>query len=343
MNANAAQQADSCIRPRLVHSFMTVEEAMKKRRFECAHYSECLALASQDRQATGFDCTRCPDYDKTSGHKERPPGETPETCDEGMLFSIQPPFELKLVRVDEIDIDYEISEKTMTRLSASVETLGILQTVLLQKTGKGTLRVVGGKRRVLSAKNTGRSMVPAMVFDENVPEGTIWIYAAAENVMRAANPGFEAEALQKILALNNWTIKEASEKLGFPLQLMKERLKLGRLIPEMFHRLKAGTVTASHAKKIASLPPEEQEKLAAMEKLTSTDIQTAYRSNKLDALLEQEDLFEMPVAVKPNLRIIKDQMEGILASTYQVRGDESLLKAALALVRKYEASLGGDE
>jgi hypothetical protein len=58
--------------------------------------------------------------------------------------------------------------------------------------------------------------------------------------------------------------------------------------------------------------------------------------------LEREDLFEMPLAVKPNLRIIKDQMEGILASTYEVWGDESLLKAALALVRKYEESLGGD-
>ena len=124
---------------------------------------------------------------------------------------------------------------------------------------------------------------------------------------------------------------------------MKERLKLTRLIPEMFHRLKAGTVTATQAKRVASLPEEEQKRLAGMEKLTSSDIQTAYRSNKLDALLAQEDLFEVPVAVKPNLRIVKDQMEGILASTYQVRGDERLLSAALDLVKRYEASLGGDE
>ena len=162
-------------------------------------------------------------------------------------------------------------------------------------------------------------------------------------MMRAANPGFEAEALTRILALNNWTIKEASEKLGFPVQVIKERLKLTRLIPEMFHRLKAGTVTATQAKRVASLPEEEQKRLAGMEKLTSSDIQTAYRSNKLDAFLAQEDLFEVPVAVKPNLRIVKDQMEGILASTYQVRGDERLLSAALDLVKRYEASLGGDE
>ena len=331
MNTNAARDADTPIRPHLVYGLMTIDEAIETRNHMCAHYQECLVLAAKDRQATGFDCTDC-DGRVVSAAR-----------DEGLLFDMQPPFELKLVPVATIDIDYEIAEKTITKLAGSIETLGILQTVLLQKTGRGTLRVVGGKRRVLSAKSAGRSTVPAMVFDERVPEGTIWIYAAVENMMRAANPGFEAEALLKILALNNWTIKEASEKLGFPLQLMKERLKLTRLIPEMFHRLKAGTVTATQAKRVASLPEEEQKRLAGMEKLTSSDIQTAYRSNKLDALLAQEELFEVPVAMKPNLRIVKDQMEGILASTYQVRGDERLLSAALDLVKRYEASLGGDE
>ena len=335
MNTNTA--VDNRARPHLVRASMTVEEATTSRKYDCINYSECISAASRDAGAARFICTECSDYEPAARNES-----CPAPHEEGTLFDIQPPFELKLVRVEEIDIDYEIAQKAVGRLSTSIEAFGILQTVLLQKTGKGTLRVVGGKRRVLSAKSKGRSLVPAVVFDENVPEGTIWIYAATENMMRAANPGFEAEALQKILSLHNWTIKETSEKLGFPLQLIKERLKLARLIPEMFHRLKAGTVTASQAKRIASLPAEAQERLAGMERLTSVDIQTAYKSNKLDALLEREDLFEMPVAVKPNLRIIKDQMEGILASTYEVWGDESLLKAALALVRKYEESLGGD-
>lgn len=338
---NTARQIDAGVRPHIVHGYMTVKQAINGRNQDCTHYADCISVASLDPNAKGFICTGCPDYEpqgtaiRAKDSPARPPAQ------ETMLFDMQPPFELRLVRVDEIDIDYEIARKAVSKLSSSIEALGILQTVLLQKTAKGTLRVVGGKRRVLSAKSQGRS-VPAMVFDKNVPEGTIWIYAATENMMRAANPGFEAEALQNILSLNKWTLKEASEKLGFPLQLMKQRLKLMGLIPEMFQRLKAGTVTASQAKRIASLPEKEQERIAAMEKLTSADIQAACRSNRLDALLEQEDLFEMPVAMKPNLRIVKDQIEGILASVYQVRGDESLLKAALDLVRQYEASLGGD-
>jgi ParB/RepB/Spo0J family partition protein len=320
---------------------MTVEQAINGRNQDCRHYAECISVASLDPNAKGFICACCPDYEPQGGATRAKDGAARPPVRETMLFDMQPPFELRLVRVEDIDIDYEIAQRAVGKLSNSIEALGILQTVLLQKTAKGTLRVVGGRRRVLSAKKQGRS-VPAMVFDKDVPEGTVWIFAAAENMMRTANPGFEAEALQNVLALNKWTIKEASEKLGFPLQVMKQRLKLTGLIPEMFHRLKAGTVTASQAKRIASLPEKEQERLSAMERLTSADIQAACRSNKLDALLEQEDLFEMPVAMRPNLRIIRDQMEGILASVYQVRGDESLLKTALDLVRQYEASLGGD-
>ena len=134
---NTARQIDAGVRPHIVHGYMTVKQAINGRNQDCTHYADCISVASLDPNAKGFICTGCPDYEpqgtaiRAKDSPARPPAQ------ETMLFDMQPPFELRLVRVDEIDIDYEIARKAVSKLSSSIEALGILADRAPSEDGEG--------------------------------------------------------------------------------------------------------------------------------------------------------------------------------------------------------------
>ena len=329
----------------------------EKRKYDCGHYNQCLMEIAMSKHATTFLCGNCTKY--TGNKKEEgkvlefvkmtkaepdipdipevePAEEYSETHGvQAQLFEFEKPYTLENVNVNDIDVDVEMVKKAYNNLLVSMSLLGPLQTVILQKKENGKYAVCAGKRRVLAAKELNRGTIPAMVFEANVPDSMIYIYVTAENMNRSPNPAMEAEALGNIMGSYGWTVKEASRKLGIPVNQIKSRLKLLSLIPEHMESLKQGRIKTSTAVRLAELTTEKQKELLGKEKITLKEIEDTGKVVKLDALKGLLEHIKTPEA-NP-IFIAKTKLEEAI-STASPKSPRGLLKEALALIEQYIAS-----
>lgn len=251
------------------------------------------------------------------------------------LVGMPEPCTLQEVPIDLISTD-EMKKTMYSRIERSINTLGrILQNVILVEQDGGTYTVYAGKRRVLAAKEAGLCTMPAMVFPGTTPKGVLSMFLISENMNRKQDPGLEAEALGNIMRSYNWTAKDIAKKLGILATHVSDRIKLlKRLIPEFLERLKEGVITLSAARKLCTLAPDVQRRLAGEEKLSIKRIEQETRFAKFDELIEQDELFISPALnTEGSLEIVKQELGKVIVTA---NGGGKLLREALTLIERYE-------
>jgi ParB-like chromosome segregation protein Spo0J len=307
-----------------------VPEGPQERDYECTYYHDCVSRVSLVTKARGFTCVGCPSKANETINEE-------EQTEKEMLISVPPPYTLETVPLERIILDFEIEESFFRSLANSVDRLGVvIQPVMFIENGDARYRVYAGKRRILSAKKKGMARISAMVFPKGTPESLLTIYAIAENMNRGPNPADETERLLKVMSYYNWTAEEAARQLSVPVSHIRQRLKLSQLIPEFFDSLKKGKLKISMALKISSLPKEQQRELLKEEKLTLDRIESGCRSFKLETLLKDRELFEVPSLEKDPLEEARAKILSVIETD---DGDGGLLRQALTLIDRYR---GGD-
>ena len=320
---------DDMYRPVILYD---VPDGPQERDYQCGHYHDCLSRISLVKKAHGFTCVGCPSNSNAIIKEE-------EHTEKGMLISVPPPCSLETVPLDSIVLDFEIEEAFFRSLADSVDKLGVvIQPVMLIENGDRTYRAYAGKRRILSAKKKGMPAISALVFPKGAPESLLNIYAIAENMNRGPNPADEAERILKVMSYYNWSAEEAARQLSVPVTHIKQRLKLAQLIPEFFDMLKKGKLRVSMALRISSLPKENQKKLLGEEKLTLDKIEKGCRSFKLDMLLGDDDLFDVPEIERDPLEEAKAKIFSVIEAS---ESDTTLLREAIMLIDRYQAKEGG--
>ncbi len=329
-SATRAVKNDDLCRPAILHK---MPDGPQERDYQCGHYDDCLNRVLRIKNAYGFTCVGCPSNSNGTIKEE-------EHTEKGMLISVPPPCSLETVPLDTIILDFEIEEAFFRSLADSVDKLGlVIQPVMLIENGDGRYRVYAGKRRILSAKKKGMAAVSAMVFPKGAPEALLNIYAIAENMSRGPNPADEAERILKVMSYYNWSAEEAARQLSVPVTHIRQRLKLAQLIPEFFDMLKKGKLLVSMALRISSLPEQNQKELLKEEKLTLDKIEKGCRSFKLDSLLGDDELFEVPVIERDPLEEARTKICSVIEESIS---DTTLLREAVMLIDRYRA-LGGDK
>jgi ParB/RepB/Spo0J family partition protein len=309
-----------------------VPDGPQDRDYQCGHYHDCVSRVSLVKKAQGFTCVGCPSNSNAIIKEE-------EHAQKDMLISVPPPCSLETVPLDKIILDFEIEEAFFRSLADSVDKLGVvIQPVMLIENGDGRYQVYAGKRRILSAKKKGIPSISAMVFPKGAPESLLNIYAIAENMNRGPNPADEAERILKVMSYYNWSAEEAARQLSVPVTHIRQRLKLAQLIPEFFDMLKKGKLRVSMALRISSLPKENQKKLLEEEKLTLDKIEKGCRSFKLDTLLGEDDLFDVPEIERDPLEEAKAKIVLVIETS---ASDTTLLREAIMLIERYRAKEGG--
>jgi hypothetical protein len=92
------------------------------------------------------------------------------------------------------------------------------------------------------------------------------------------------------------------------------------------------------ALRIASLPKENQKKLLTEEKLTLDKIEKGCRSFKLDTLLGEDDLFDVPEIERDPLEEAKVRIFSVIEAS---ASDTTLLREAIMLIDRYQTLEGG--
>ena len=153
------------------------------------------------------------------------------------------------------------AEEPLHDLTTSLEAVGVLQPIVVRPYG-GRYQIVMGERRVRAARSAGLERIPAIV--RTTEDDQLLRDALLENIHREdLNPLEEAAAYEQLLLDFGITQEELAARLGRSRPVIANALRLLRLPGSVQRRIAARTLSAGHARAVASLEdPVQQERLA---------------------------------------------------------------------------------
>jgi ParB family chromosome partitioning protein len=152
-------------------------------------------------------------------------------------------------------------EDPLQDLTTSIEAVGVLQPIVVRPNGE-RYQIVMGERRVRAARSAGLERIPAIV--RTTEDDQLLRDALLENIHREdLNPLEEAAAYEQLLVDFGITQEELAARLGRSRPVIANAMRLLRLPGSVQRRIAARTLSAGHARAVASLEdPVQQERLA---------------------------------------------------------------------------------
>jgi ParB family chromosome partitioning protein len=151
-------------------------------------------------------------------------------------------------------------------LTNSIKEKGIVQPIVVRPTSQRDMfEIIAGERRWRAAQKAGLHEVPVVVLE--VSEREALELAIIENVQRAdLDPLEEAGGYQELLDEFSYTQDELSKVIGKSRSHVANTLRLMTLPDKVKALLRAGRLTAGHARAVMNAPHPEQlaEKIATL-------------------------------------------------------------------------------
>jgi len=143
-------------------------------------------------------------------------------------------------------------DDSLKELSSSIKEKGVLQPIIVSRSGDGTFRLVAGERRWRAAALAGLKKIPSLI--KNVASRDSLEIALIENIQREdLNPVEAAEAFNKLITDFNLTQEELSDKVGKDRATIANYLRLLKLPDEVKTLLYNGSLSLGHAKAILAI------------------------------------------------------------------------------------------
>ena len=207
-------------------------------------------------------------------------------------------------------------ESELEDLSESIRRAGILQPILVRETEIG-FELVAGERRLRAARMAGLASVPAMV--QQIDKGRSLEYALIENIQRQQlNPMEESRAFATLITEYNLTQDEVAQRVGRKRSSIANSLRLLKLPQRVQEMLRAGTLTAGHAKALLSLVDDEEILKAADAMLqgyvTVRGAEEMARASKSQPASERDT-----TPVDPNVRDAEVRLQRALGTKVRIR------------------------
>ena len=144
-------------------------------------------------------------------------------------------------------------------LADSIRQYGLLQPVIVTLLEDGRCELVSGERRLRAAKLAGMKEVSAIV--RKTKDHEKLELALIENIQRQdLNPIERAQSYNVLIKEFSLTQEEAAQRLGIARSIIANSLRYLELPLKAKEALMDGKITEGHAKIIASLPTEEEQK-----------------------------------------------------------------------------------
>jgi ParB family chromosome partitioning protein len=153
-------------------------------------------------------------------------------------------------------------EEAMAELVHSITEVGLLQPVVVRRTGEHSYELVMGERRWRAAQEAGLETIPAIV--RQTDDADMLRDALLENLHRTQlNPLEEAAAYQQLLEDFSCTHDELASRIGRSRPQISNTIRLLKLSPPVQRRVAAGVLSAGHARSLLAVEdPERQDRLA---------------------------------------------------------------------------------
>ncbi len=143
-------------------------------------------------------------------------------------------------------------DASLQELADSIRVSGIIQPILVRRTGPGDFQLVAGERRLRAAHLAGLGSVPAIIRD--YADREMMELALVENIQREdLNPIDEARAFQALIETVGLTHDQLSERVGKQRSSISNSLRLLGLPPEVMEMVSRGTLSAGNARALLGL------------------------------------------------------------------------------------------
>ena len=168
-------------------------------------------------------------------------------------------IELSSITVNPFQPRTHFDDSSILELSESIKKHGLLQPVLVIKSGDGYM-LIAGERRMRAVKLSGAARIKAIIAD--IDRTKIRELALIENIQREnLNPIELAVSLKELIEEYGVTHEEISESIKKSRSFVTNSLRLLNLSDFTKDKLSAGAITHGHAKVLVGLDEGEQKKL----------------------------------------------------------------------------------
>ena len=149
----------------------------------------------------------------------------------------------------------EFDQEALNSLAASVKEKGILQPLLVRKTGD-KYEIIAGERRWRAAKLAGLQEVP--VIEKDLSDQEVLEVALVENLLRENLSAIEeAEGMQRLIDEFSHTQEALSQIVGKSRSHVANMLRLLSLPESIKNLIKEGKLSAGHARALVGLDNAE--------------------------------------------------------------------------------------
>lgn len=163
-----------------------------------------------------------------------------------------------MMEVSIFDIDPKANQprknfngEALAQLADSISANGVLQPILVRKTGD-RYEIIAGERRFRASKMAGLTAVPVVVIDATDFESAK--FALIENLQREdLNPYEEAQAYSAMMKEYSMSQEEIAAQLGKSRSAVANSLRLLDLPDEIVRMLMEGALTQGHARTLLGL------------------------------------------------------------------------------------------
>ena len=144
------------------------------------------------------------------------------------------------------------NEISLNELSASIKEKGVLQPILVSRTGDGSFNLIAGERRWRATVQAGLKKIPAIV--KNVDSRDSLEMALIENIQREQlNPIETAEGFNRLMQEFSLTQEELADKVGKERATVANYLRLLKLPDEIKDMIYTGKLSMGHARALLAI------------------------------------------------------------------------------------------
>ncbi|HSK91891.1 MAG TPA: ParB/RepB/Spo0J family partition protein [Euzebyales bacterium] len=144
----------------------------------------------------------------------------------------------------------------IAELAQSLQTVGLLQPIVVRESGNGRYQIIAGERRFRAAQLAGFREIKAVV--RHTGDDQVLTEALVENIHRVdLNALEEAAAYQQLLEDFGFTHEQLAARIGKSRSTITNTLRLLTLGPELQRHVIAGTLSPGHARALLAVEDAE--------------------------------------------------------------------------------------
>ena len=141
----------------------------------------------------------------------------------------------------------DFDEQALNELAESIREHGLLQPILVRSKPSGGYEIIAGERRWRASRIAGLRTVPVVIKEMDEKEAAE--VALIENLQREdLNPVEEAMGYRSLMVSYGLTQEQVAERMGKSRSAVANALRLLDLTPSETEALKAGKISAGHAR-----------------------------------------------------------------------------------------------